>query len=450
MANRNKMAAKLITELVRDMWGVTKQCSNPKEVEAMLKEKTIHPTLQKLLDLEESIGVLRTLMTSNEKKKIIPCSYCDKKLISMKTHIKKHHTCDSCEDATIRDMNSHLETCKEYIEDMTAYAEEIGGVYIPTESWIFKIIDGNAYEFNSELKTVGAYVGRIRVDNTLDRDAKELSKEKEKELSPCPYCEKKYLNVKMHIHHSHTCAWCTHNNIKDKDLHLNTCKDYKKWKAEQTQEKDSYDICQKYGLTVLEGKGYKIGDDNKVYEFDYDKCLPGECIGRVGPGGSILRPAEPVEGGGGSKKKKEKIPSHIKTLVWSKYIGSSIPEAKCYCCKHERIEIRSFECGHVIAEAKGGELNLDNLRPICKGCNSGMGTMSMDDYAKKFFGWSVITGQQLEVGSSVITGQQPIAVAEDPVSNKDTKDIHALDIFSIPITPSKTPTVDPFADLLSF
>jgi 5-methylcytosine-specific restriction endonuclease McrA len=121
----------------------------------------------------------------------------------------------------------------------------------------------------------------------------------------------------------------------------------------------------------------------------------------------------------GIKKKKEKIPAHIKTIVWAKYIGSSIPEAKCYCCKHERIEIRSFECGHVIAEANGGELVVDNLRPICKGCNGGMGTMSMDEYAKKFFGWSVIVES---------------------------------DLLSIPVESASVPTkeIDLFADLLQF
>jgi predicted SprT family Zn-dependent metalloprotease len=456
------MAAKLIADLVRDMWDITKKCSNPKEVEAMLTEKTTHLSIQKILDLEESIGVLRTLMTNNEKKKLIQCSYCDKKLISIKTHIQKNHTCDSCGDTTIRDMDSHLETCKEYIEDMTAYAEELGGIYIPSESWIFKIIDGNAYEFDSGLKTVGAYVGRLRADNTLDTDAKEVLKEKE--LIQCAYCDKKLLTLGSHIYHKHTCYRCNDATVRDLESHLKTCNvTYQEQVLEppsiqkvelkeqspgpvtegggskKKKEKDNYAICQKYGLTILEGKGYKISDGNKVYEFDYDTCLPGECIGRVGPGGTIIRPKETssVEGGG-SKKKKEKIPSHIKTLVWIKYIGSSIPEAKCYCCKHERIEIRSFECGHVIAEAKGGELTLENLRPICKGCNSGMGTMSMDEYAKKFFGWSVLTGQQL------------VAVTEDPVSNKEEKQTQDLDIFSIPITPSKTPTVDPFADLLSF
>ena len=34
----------------------------------------------------------------------------------------------------------------------------------------------------------------------------------------------------------------------------------------------------------------------------------------------------------------------------------------------------SFHCGHIIAEAKGGETIVSNLKPICQNCNSSMGT----------------------------------------------------------------------------
>ncbi|NDG68463.1 MAG: hypothetical protein EB135_03170, partial [Proteobacteria bacterium] len=41
-----------------------------------------------------------------------------------------------------------------------------------------------------------------------------------------------------------------------------------------------------------------------------------------------------------------------------------------------------FECGHIIAEAKGGETSLENLRPICSTCNKSMKTINMNDYIK--------------------------------------------------------------------
>ena len=44
----------------------------------------------------------------------------------------------------------------------------------------------------------------------------------------------------------------------------------------------------------------------------------------------------------------------------------------------------SFHCGHIISEANGGEIKLDNLRPICHSCNSSMGTVNMDEFIIKY------------------------------------------------------------------
>jgi hypothetical protein len=87
--------------------------------------------------------------------------------------------------------------------------------------------------------------------------------------------------------------------------------------------------------------------------------------------------------------KRKKIPKQIKTLVWNEYIGNDIMQNKCLCCKKEKIDIRNFHCGHVIAESKGGDLTIKNLRPICAPCNLSMGAMSMNEFTKTFFGWEV-------------------------------------------------------------
>ena len=39
-----------------------------------------------------------------------------------------------------------------------------------------------------------------------------------------------------------------------------------------------------------------------------------------------------------------------------------------------------FECGHIIPYSQGGPTSLENLRPVCKGCNRSMGTTNMLDY----------------------------------------------------------------------
>lgn len=87
--------------------------------------------------------------------------------------------------------------------------------------------------------------------------------------------------------------------------------------------------------------------------------------------------------------RRKKIPKNIKTLVWNEHIGSPLKEGMCCCCKKEKIDSNNFHCGHVIAEAKGGDLTVPNLRPICPPCNSSMGTRSMQEFAKEFFGRTV-------------------------------------------------------------
>ncbi len=80
--------------------------------------------------------------------------------------------------------------------------------------------------------------------------------------------------------------------------------------------------------------------------------------------------------------KKRGIPSTMKRLVWNTNIGEEIGKAKCMCCNTTDITQMSFHCGHIIAEAKGGETIVSNLRPICQNCNSSMGCKNMEDFIK--------------------------------------------------------------------
>ena len=79
---------------------------------------------------------------------------------------------------------------------------------------------------------------------------------------------------------------------------------------------------------------------------------------------------------------KKGISSTIKRLVWNKNIGEEIGKAKCWCCKSTDITQSSFHCGHVVAESKGGQTQVNNLKPICQNCNSSMGTRDMNDFMK--------------------------------------------------------------------
>jgi hypothetical protein len=82
-------------------------------------------------------------------------------------------------------------------------------------------------------------------------------------------------------------------------------------------------------------------------------------------------------------KAKDKIPATVKNSLWRQYFNKNI-NGKCCCCKVENISIKNFDCGHVISEKNGGDISLENLRPICRLCNSSMSTMNMDEFIKKF------------------------------------------------------------------
>ena len=59
--------------------------------------------------------------------------------------------------------------------------------------------------------------------------------------------------------------------------------------------------------------------------------------------------------------------------VWDRYCYDQ-KIVQCYNCRVNEITVDDFECGHDIANAKGGTLDLSNLYPICRKCNRTMGT----------------------------------------------------------------------------
>lgn len=84
-------------------------------------------------------------------------------------------------------------------------------------------------------------------------------------------------------------------------------------------------------------------------------------------------------------KKKKKITFSQRKNCWNEYIGKDVGTTKCLCCQRTDISQLDFECGHVVAEAKGGSNSISNLRPICRSCNGSMGTENMREYAKSSF-----------------------------------------------------------------
>jgi hypothetical protein len=81
-------------------------------------------------------------------------------------------------------------------------------------------------------------------------------------------------------------------------------------------------------------------------------------------------------------KPKKSISASLRQKVWNQYIGLSVGETLCKCCNTNIISQLRFHCGHVIAEACGGETTIENLRPICEKCNLSMGTQNLNDFAQ--------------------------------------------------------------------
>jgi 5-methylcytosine-specific restriction endonuclease McrA len=84
------------------------------------------------------------------------------------------------------------------------------------------------------------------------------------------------------------------------------------------------------------------------------------------------------------KYKKQVIPDALRDSVWIKYHNINT-EGICYCCgskitKFKTEEKCTWQCSHVLAEARGGQLHIDNLRTCCKSCNCSMGDMNLYAY----------------------------------------------------------------------
>jgi hypothetical protein len=81
--------------------------------------------------------------------------------------------------------------------------------------------------------------------------------------------------------------------------------------------------------------------------------------------------------------KKKSIPKVVKDLAWNKWVGEDVARTRCLCCGVNEIKMSSFHCGHVMAEANGGSMTVDNLRPICAACNLSMKTENLEDFKKR-------------------------------------------------------------------
>lgn len=99
----------------------------------------------------------------------------------------------------------------------------------------------------------------------------------------------------------------------------------------------------------------------------------------------IIRHETGVEIKSTIKRARKAIPKQLRKEIWNKYVGEDKGTTNCLVCNREKISQMGFIVGHVLAESQGGKTTIDNLRPICSGCNLSMATRNMLDYTKEYY-----------------------------------------------------------------
>lgn len=82
----------------------------------------------------------------------------------------------------------------------------------------------------------------------------------------------------------------------------------------------------------------------------------------------------------------------VRTTVWDSYFPN-VRTALCPCCQKmvisesaARFSYQTFDAGHIFPRSRGGTLDLGNLIPVCKKCNTDMGTQHLYSYAWRKYG----------------------------------------------------------------
>ena len=111
------------------------------------------------------------------------------------------------------------------------------------------------------------------------------------------------------------------------------------------------------------------------------KSVDGPCPMEIDEVSPLLPPINK----GIMKKRKQTIPKTVKIAVWDQTIGMDVGRTLCGVCKTNTITQMDFHCGHIVAEAEGGDTCVSNLRPICGKCNLSMGKKNLNTFKDKYF-----------------------------------------------------------------
>jgi 5-methylcytosine-specific restriction endonuclease McrA len=206
----------------------------------------------------------------------------------------------------------------------------------------------------------------------------------------CKFCKQEFLKKSTLTRHLETAKYC--NTGKEKisfdcsfcskklaskprlEYHTNICKARKKSESVKTDiTLDLMNQLQRMKLEIDELKQQVVQQYNNINLAENENDT--EEIKEE------IKEETPVQ----QPYKKKAIPKSLKMLVWHTYIGKEVGLAKCLCCKNKEITQMDFDCGHVVAESRGGVTTVNNMRPICAKCNRSMKAMDMNDFIEKYF-----------------------------------------------------------------
>jgi hypothetical protein len=86
---------------------------------------------------------------------------------------------------------------------------------------------------------------------------------------------------------------------------------------------------------------------------------------------------------------RKPIPAKLRNAVWKKWFNNS-EYGHCFCCNNEiykkaKDKLKTWNCGHVVSDHDGGELNEENMRCVCFDCNQTMKTENLFEWKSRMY-----------------------------------------------------------------
>jgi esterase/lipase len=80
-------------------------------------------------------------------------------------------------------------------------------------------------------------------------------------------------------------------------------------------------------------------------------------------------------------KKRQKVGTTFRKIVWQHYLGKESQTGECFLCG-DSINVWNFEVGHDIPHCAGGEVCIENCRPVCTLCNRSQGAKRFEEFRR--------------------------------------------------------------------